>query len=110
MPGTTVLLASAPQSSYWELGPFRGLPVTNVIANPVSLHAGFRRVRWQWPVMPRPTLAPSRGAGSPGPQVLAAVNTTADSALLYRQLEQRRDGLLGPCLHLSTTIVDRHLR
>lgn len=53
---------------------------------------------------------PSRGAGSPGPQVLAAVNTTADSALLYRQLEQRRDGLLGPCLHLSTTIVDRHLR
>ena len=34
--GTTVLLASATQPSYWKLGPFRGLPVTDVIADPGS--------------------------------------------------------------------------
>ncbi len=61
-----MLLASATQSSYWELGPFRGLPVTNVIADPVSLHVGFRRVRWQWPVMPRPTLAQVAVQAAPG--------------------------------------------
>ncbi len=51
--GTTVLLASATQPSYWELGPFRGLPVTDVIADPASLHASFRRVRWEWQLTPR---------------------------------------------------------
>lgn len=34
--GTTVLLASATQPSYWKLGPFRGLPVTDVIATPLA--------------------------------------------------------------------------
>jgi CRISPR-associated endonuclease/helicase Cas3 len=108
--GTTVLLASATQPSYWELGPFRGLPVTDMIGDRVSLDAGFRRVRWQWQVTPKPTLAQVAGQVAAEPQVLVVVNTTADSALLHRQLEQCRDGLLGPCLHLSTRMAARHRR
>ena len=108
--GTTVLLASATQPPYWNLGPFRGLPVTNVIADPVPLHARFRRVRWEWQLTPKPTLGQIAVQAAPEPQVLVVVNTTADSALLHRELEQRRDRSLGPCLHLSTRMAARHRR
>ena len=108
--GTTVLLASATQPSYWKLRPFRGLPVTDVIAGPAALQASFRRVRWEWQLTPKPPLAQVAGTAAPESQVLAVVNTTADSALLHRQLEQRRDGSLGPCLHLSTRMAARHRR
>jgi CRISPR-associated endonuclease/helicase Cas3 len=108
--GTTVLLASATQPSYWTLRPFRGLPVTNVITDPASLHASFRRVRWEWQLTPKPSLDQVAGQAAPEPQVLAVVNTTADAALLHRRLEQRRDGSLGPCLHLSTRMAARHRR
>jgi CRISPR-associated endonuclease/helicase Cas3 len=108
--GTTVLLASATQPSYWKLRLFRGLPVTDVIAGPASLPASFRRVRWEWQLRPKPSLAQVAGQAAPESQVLAVVNTTADSALLHRQLEQRRDGSLGRCLHLSTRMAARHRR
>lgn len=108
--GTTVLLASATQPSYWKLGPFRGLPVTDVIADPARLHASFCRVRWELQLTPKPSLDQIAGQAAPEPQVLVVVNTTADSALLHRQLEQRRDGSLGPCLHLSTRMAARHRR
>jgi CRISPR-associated endonuclease/helicase Cas3 len=101
---------SATQPSYWKLGPFRGLPVQDVIGDPASLHARLRRVRWQWQVTSKPTLAQVAGEAAPEPQVLVVVNTTADSALLHRELEQRRDGSLGPCLHLSTRMAARHRR
>lgn len=108
--GTTVLLASATQPSYWRLGPFHGLPVMDVIADPVSLQASFRRVRWQWRLKPKPTFAQVAGDAAAEPQVLVVVNTTADSALLHRDLQQRRSGSLGPCLHLSTRMAARHRR
>jgi CRISPR-associated endonuclease/helicase Cas3 len=108
--GTTVLLASATQPSYWDLGPFRGLPVTDVIGDLVSPRAGIRQVRWEWQMTPKPTLAQVVGQVAAEPQVLTVVNTTADSALLHRQLEQCRDEMLGPCLHLSTRMAARHRR
>ena len=81
-----------------------------MIADPAPLHASFRRVRWEWQLTPRPTFAQVAGQAAPEPQVLAVVNTTADSALLHRELEQRRDRSLGPCLHLSTRMAARHRR
>ena len=108
--GTTVLLASATQPSYWRLGPFHGLPVTDVIADPVSVHASFRRVRWEWRLNPKPTFDQVAGEAAAEPQVLVVVNTTADSALLHGELDRRRDGCSGPCLHLSTRMAARHRR
>jgi CRISPR-associated endonuclease/helicase Cas3 len=43
-------------------------------------------------------------------QVLAVVNTTADSAALHRLVESRRPGSPGNCLHLSTRMTARHRR
>jgi CRISPR-associated endonuclease/helicase Cas3 len=108
--GTTVLLASATQPSYWRLQPFRGLPVTDAITDPARIYAAFRRVRWEWQLRPRPTLAQIAEQAGSEPQVLIVVNTTANSAVLHHDLETRRDRSLGPCLHLSTRMAARHRR
>jgi len=108
--GATVLLASATQPAYWSLEAFRGLQIRDVIPDPKPLYARLRRVRYQWRLSPRPTLDQVAGQAAAEPQVLVVVNTTADSALLHRQLEQRRDGSLGPCLHLSTRMAAGHRR
>jgi CRISPR-associated endonuclease/helicase Cas3 len=108
--GTTVLLASATQPAYWKLAPFRGLPVTDVIADPKPLYARFRRVRYEWQLAPKPTLGHIARQAVREPRVLVVVNTTKDSASLHRQLEGLRDGSLGPCLHLSTRMAAQHRR
>jgi CRISPR-associated endonuclease/helicase Cas3 len=108
--GTTVLLASATQPAYWHLTPFRGLPVTDVIADPKPLYTRFRRVRYEWQLAPRPTLEQVARQAAQEPQVLVVVNTTRDSAALHRSLEALRDGSLGPCVHLSTRMAARHRR
>ncbi len=105
--GTTVLLASATQPAYWNLTPFDGLPVTDVIGDPKPLYARFRRVRYEWQLAPRPTLVQVARQAAPEPQVLVVVNTTRDSAAVHRQLEALRDCSLGPSLHLSTRMAAR---
>jgi CRISPR-associated endonuclease/helicase Cas3 len=105
--GTTVLLASATQPSFWNLAPFRDLQVCNVIKDPEPLYDRFRRVAYQWQLDPRPTLAQIAAEAARERQVLVVVNTTSDSAMLHRHLEQHRD---GACLHLSTRMTSRHRR
>jgi CRISPR-associated endonuclease/helicase Cas3 len=105
--GTTVLLASATQPSFWDLAPFRDLQASNVIENPQPLYDRFRRVSYQWRLDPRPTLAQIATEAARERQVLVVVNTTSDSAALHRQLEQHRD---GACLHLSTRMASQHRR
>ena len=108
--GTTVLLASATQPAYWQLTPFQGLPVTDVIADPKPLYRRFRRVRYEWQLAPRPTLGRVARQAAQEPQVLVVVNTTTDSAAVHRHLEALRDSSLGSCLHLSTRMAARHRR
>jgi CRISPR-associated endonuclease/helicase Cas3 len=108
--GTTVLLASATQPAYWNLKPFQGLPVTDVIADPKPLYARFRRVRYDWQLAPEPTLGQIASQAARERQVLVVVNTTKDSASLHRQMEVLRDSPLRPCLHLSTRMAARHRR
>jgi CRISPR-associated endonuclease/helicase Cas3 len=108
--GTTVLLASATQPSYWSLQPFHGLPVTDVIADAARVYTSLRRVLWEWQLKPKPTFQQIASQVAPEPQVLVVVNTTSDSAFLHRLLEERRNRSLGPCLHLSTRMAARHRR
>jgi CRISPR-associated endonuclease/helicase Cas3 len=108
--GTTVLLASATQPAYWDLQPFRGLPVTEVVAAPRPLYARFRRVRYEWQLAPKPTLEQIARQAAAEPQVLVVVNTTRDSAALHGYLEDLWDGSPGPVLHLSTRMAARHRR
>lgn len=105
--GTTVLLASATQPSFWNLSPFRGLESREVIPDPRPLFDRFRRVTYQWRLNPRPTLAQIAAEAAGERQVLVVVNTTTDSAALHRELQQHRDGV---CLHLSTRMASQHRR
>lgn len=104
--GTTVLLASATQPEFWELSPFRDVPVTEVIAEPSRLHAALRRVRYEWWLEPRPTLRQVAHRAAAEPRVLVIANTTADAAQLHRYLEATPAA--GPVLHLSTRMAAAH--
>jgi CRISPR-associated endonuclease/helicase Cas3 len=105
--GTTVLLASATQPSFWDLSPFRELQPDTVIPDPKPLYGQFQRARYEWRTDPKPTLAQIAAEAADERQVLVVVNTTSDSAALHRELEQRRD---GTCLHLSTRMASQHRR
>jgi CRISPR-associated endonuclease/helicase Cas3 len=106
----TVLLASATQPSYWRLKPFDGLPVHDVIADPGPLYERFRRVRYEWLLDPQPSLADIAAMLAAERQVLAVVNTTADSAALHRLVREQRSASFGECLHLSTRMGAQHRR
>lgn len=106
--GATVLLSSATQPSYWSLEPFQGLPVRDVIADPQPLYDRFRRVSYRWRLDPEPTLAQIAAETACERQVLIIVNTTADSAVLHRHLEEARPASLGGPLHLSTRMAAGH--
>jgi CRISPR-associated endonuclease/helicase Cas3 len=108
--GTTVLLASATQPSYWALKPFSRFPVTDVIADPKALYARSRRVRYEWQLAPKPTLQQVARQAALLPQALVVVNTTKNSALVHRSVAESRDGALGPCVHLSTRMAAQHRR
>jgi len=105
--GATVLLASATQPSYWNLEPFQDLRPLDVIGDRDRLYKRFRRrVRYEWRMSPKPTLAHIAADAESERQVLIVVNTTADSATVHRELEQRN----AACLHLSTRMAAQHRR
>lgn len=108
--GTTVLLASATQPAYWSLRPFRELEIHDVIKQREPLYDRFRRVRYEWRLNPPPEFGDIAADIAAERQVLAVVNTTADSAALHRLVAQRRDPKLGKCLHLSTRMAAGHRR
>lgn len=108
--GSTVLLASATQPSYWSLKPFAGLDIHDVIGDSKSLYDRFRRVRYEWRTDPEPSMADIAAEVAAERQVLVVVNTTADSAGLHRLVEAQRPAQLGNCLHLSTRMTAQHRR
>jgi CRISPR-associated endonuclease/helicase Cas3 len=108
--GTTVLLASATQPSYWSLKPFKDLQIRDVIADPEPLYKRFRRVRYEWRLDPAPSLADIATEVAGQRQALVIVNTTADSAAMHRLVEAQRPASLGKCLHLSTRMTAQHRR
>lgn len=108
--GSTVLLSSATQPSYWSLRPFADLDVRDVISDPEPLYERFRRVRYEWRTDPEPSMAEIAVEVAAERQVLAVVNTTADSAALHRLVEADWDGPPGSCLHLSTRMTAQHRR
>lgn len=108
--GTTVLLASATQPSYSVLKPFRGIEPREVIADRAPLYGKFRRVRYEWQLDPAPSLADIAGQVAAERQVLAVVNTTADSAALHRLVRDRSDDPFWKILHLSTRMAAQHRR
>lgn len=108
--GATVLLASATQPAYWHLTPFKGVQVRDVVREPAPLYEKFRRVRYEWRLAPEPSLADIADEASGERQVLAVVNTTADSAAMHRRFQERWPWPSDHCLHLSTRMTAGHRR
>ncbi|MFC4912979.1 CRISPR-associated helicase Cas3' [Actinomadura gamaensis] len=105
--GATVLLTSATQPAFWQLSPFRGVPMREVITDPERLYADLRRVDYEY--RSRATTAEMLADELAGKnQALAIVNTTAQAQELHRLVQERRPAGLGPVLHLSTRMVAVH--
>ncbi len=105
--GTTVLLTSATQPSFEALDIWNDIPVTDIVDRPRELFRTMRRVRYQWWLSPRPTLAQVAAEAGKHEQVLTVVNTTGDARTLYRLWAD--DGLSN-VFHLSTRMYPEHRR
>lgn len=103
--GATVLLASATQPPFELLSPLRTTPIRDVIAEPKPLYKALDRVRYEWRLDPKPTLAQIAEEAAAEQRVLLVVNTTKDAGRLHRFVDERR-----PALHLSTRMAAAHRR
>ncbi|MFR9727834.1 CRISPR-associated helicase Cas3' [Saccharopolyspora sp. MS10] len=105
--GTTVLLASATQPSFPEFDVWRGLRVRDVVDEPRALFRAMRRVRYEWWLDPKPTLAEVGDRAASHEQVLVVVNTTADARSIFQQWA---GSAATGIFHLSTRMTPAHRR
>jgi CRISPR-associated endonuclease/helicase Cas3 len=109
--GTTVLLTSATQPTFEALGPWKDLTVRDLLPKPdaVALFTRLKRVRYEWQIAPRPTLAEvaDQVAAAPEQQVLVVVNTIDHARAMFGLLAERTG---VPVRHLSTRMCPQHRR
>lgn len=107
--GVTVLLASATQPSLQNLGPLRSMPITEIVPDPARLYQSLRRVRYDWWLDPKPTLAEVGYRAAAQPSALVVVNSVADAAIMYSSLKLHAPA--GSLVrHLSTGLCPQHRR
>jgi CRISPR-associated endonuclease/helicase Cas3 len=106
--GATVLLSSATQPAFWDLPPFVGLPVVDVIADGPRLVSELKRVRFCWQLEPQPTLADIAAQAASQSSAMVVVNTTADARSVYESW--RGTVPAGAAFHLSTRMCPEHRR
>jgi CRISPR-associated endonuclease/helicase Cas3 len=109
--GVTVLLTSATQPVFQALGAWRNAPVVDLVPRPdaIRLFSRLARVRYEWQVDPKPTLAKVAASIRDQRQALVVVNTIDHAAQMYRLLAER-DNPPPVVLHLSTRMVPAHRR
>lgn len=105
--GTTVVLASATQPAFEHLSAGKSLDIKELVAKPRVLFDRLRRVRFEWRVDPKPTMAEMAGEIATEPRALAIVNTVAHARTLYRLVAQRSGAQVW---HLSTRMCPLHRR
>lgn len=104
--GTTVLLASATQPSFFDLDVWKDLQPTSVIANPQPIYDKLSRVTYRW--WPgTPTLQEVAERAVTHDQVIVISNTTSDAAIIHDHMTAARTQP-GPVLHLSTRMAAAH--
>jgi CRISPR-associated endonuclease/helicase Cas3 len=105
--GTTVLLASATQPAFEHLEVWRSQQIPNIVDDPTTVYEQLRRVRYEWWLDPRPTLADVAAQVATERQALVVVNTVGDARTMVRELEQRTS---TPVWHLSARMCPAHRR
>nr|WP_107074093.1 CRISPR-associated helicase/endonuclease Cas3 [Micromonospora sp. MH33] len=106
--GATVLLSSATQPSFWALKEFQGVPCVDLVHDTPKLVSDLRRVRYEWQLDPKPTLADIAGEAATQPAALVVVNTTADAKTVFEQWRDAEPS--GVVWHLSTRMCPAHRR
>jgi len=106
--GTTVLLSSATQPSFWALDEFRDVPCTDLIHDTPKLVSALRRVKYGWQLDPKPTLADIADQAASEPAALVVVNTTRDAKVVFDRWRDAEPG--GVAWHLSTRMCPDHRR
>ena len=106
--GTTVLLSSATQPTFEELSVWDGLEAREIVENPQRLFDRVPRVRFEWRLDPRPTLAEIAEEAAAGRQsALVVVNTIKDARTMFELLQERAPDRVW---HLSTRMCPEHRR
>jgi CRISPR-associated endonuclease/helicase Cas3 len=106
--GTTVVLSSATQPDFWALSPFNELPAVDLVAQPGRLVSDLCRVRFEWRIDPKPTLAEIAASAAAESAAMVVVNTTADARTVYDRWQT--DTPEGVAWHLSTRMCPDHRR
>lgn len=109
--GATVLLTSATQPVFQDLGAWHGMQVVDLVprAEAIGLFKRLARVLYEWQVAPKPTLAQVAGWVRQERQALVVVNTIDHAAQMYRLLIEEGVGSML-VRHLSTRMVPAHRR
>jgi CRISPR-associated endonuclease/helicase Cas3 len=108
--GVTVLLTSATQPVFQDIGVWQGMTVEDLVprADAIGLFRRLARVDYEWRVDPKPTLAQVAEEVSHELQALVVVNTIDHAAQMYRLLAE--DSTTTVVRHLSTRMVPAHRR
>lgn len=106
--GATVLLSSATQPSFWALTEFKDVPCTDLIHDTPKLVSDLRRVRYEWQLDPKPTLAGIAEQAASESAALVVVNTTADAKAVFDRWRAAEPD--GVAWHLSTRMCPDHRR
>jgi CRISPR-associated endonuclease/helicase Cas3 len=106
--GASVLLASATQPDFWALKTLRHVRVIDLVEDPGRLFGALRRVRYEWRVASKPTLAEIADEAAAAGSAMVVVNTTADAKAVYDRWRGR--DLDGRVWHLSTRMCPAHRR
>ncbi len=104
--GTTVLLCSATQPSFWALKEFAGVRCVDLVHDAPKLVGDLRRVRFEWQIDPQPTLADIAAQAAGEPAALVVVNTTADAKAVFEYWRDTEPA--GVAAHLSTRMCPEH--
>ena len=106
--GVTVLLSSATQPSFWALKEFDDDEIYryDLVQDTPKLVNELRRVRFEWQVDPKPTLAEIAEQAAACPAALVVVNTTADAKTVFDHWRDAEPD--GTAWHLSTRMCPEH--
>ncbi|WP_327007069.1 CRISPR-associated helicase Cas3' [Dactylosporangium sp. NBC_01737] len=104
--GTTVLLCSATQPEFWALDEFSDVACTDLIQDTPKLVNDLRRVRFEWQIEPKPTLAGIAEQAAAGGCGLVVTNTTADAKTVFDRWRDTETE--GVAWHLSTRMCPEH--
>ncbi|MGX7828954.1 CRISPR-associated helicase Cas3' [Actinokineospora sp. 24-640] len=106
--GATVVLASATQPAFEHFAAGEKADIKPLVADPVRLYSSLKRVRYEWRLDPKPTMADIATEVAHQDQALVVVNTVDNARAMFRHVERAKPG--AELFHLSTRMLPRHRR